>query len=147
MNFLIDNLNVIKPIDFNFKGFSIIAIGDNYNRKFIQENVFKAKWTTLILPSAIISDDVLIEEGIVIMVWIIIQSGSRFGKDLILNTGACIEQDCIIGDFVHLGPNCTFVGNVSIGNGTFIGNGSSIIQNISFGMLTVVCAGSVIITD
>jgi acetyltransferase EpsM len=77
----------------------------------------------------------------------IIQTGTKIGKHSIINTGACIDHDCIIGDFVHIAPNCSLAGGVSVGEGTFFGIGSSIIPNKTIGRWTNVGAGSVIITD
>jgi acetyltransferase-like isoleucine patch superfamily enzyme len=77
----------------------------------------------------------------------IIQTGTKIGKHSIINTGACIDHDCIIGDFVHIAPNCSLAGGVSVGEGTFFGIGSSIIPNKTIGSWTNVGAGSVIIAD
>jgi acetyltransferase EpsM len=134
-------------IDLNFTGTLVIAIGNNKIRKQISDRFSKADWQTIIHPSAIISKDVIIGEGSVIMAGAIIQPGSRIGKHCIINTGACIDHDCKIADFVHIGPNSSLAGGVSVGEGTFIGIGSSIIPNKTIGRWTNVGAGSVIITN
>jgi sugar O-acyltransferase (sialic acid O-acetyltransferase NeuD family) len=128
-------------------GNAIIAIGDNKTRKRIVERVSKATWQTMIHPSAIISKDVVIGEGSVIMAGVIIQPGTRIGKHCIINTGTCVDHDCKIADFVHIGPNSSLAGGVSVGEGTFIGIGSSVIPNKTVGSWTNVGAGSVIIVD
>ena len=135
------------PVDVNLTGPLVIAIGNNKIRKLISGRVLKAAWQTLIHPSAIISKNVIIGEGSVIMAGVIIQPGTRIGKHCIINTGACVDHDCVIGDFVHIAPNCSIAGNVSVGEGTLIGIGSSIIPNKTIGSWTNVGAGSVIITD
>jgi acetyltransferase EpsM len=135
------------PIDVNFFGSLVIAIGNNNIRKQISDRFSKANWQTVIHPSAIISKDVIIGEGSVVMAGAIIQTGTKIGKHSIINTGACIDHDCIIADFVHIGPNSSLAGGVSVGEGTFIGIGSSIIPNRTIGRWTKVGAGSVIITD
>jgi sugar O-acyltransferase (sialic acid O-acetyltransferase NeuD family) len=133
-------------VDF-IDGNAIIAIGDNKTRKIISGRVTKANWITIIHPSAIISKDIVIGEGTVIMAGAIIQPGTRIGKHSIINTGACIDHDCLIGDFVHVTPNCSLAGGVSIGDGTFIGIGSSIIPNKIIGNWTTIGAGSVVLND
>ncbi|NQV78003.1 MAG: acetyltransferase [Lutibacter sp.] len=135
------------PIDVNFIGSLVIAIGNNKIRKQISDRFSIANWQTIIHPSAIISKDVIIGEGSVVMAGAIIQTGTKIGKHSIINTGACIDHDCIIADFVHIGPNSSLAGGVSVGEGTFIGIGSSIIPNRTIGRWTKVGAGSVIITD
>jgi sugar O-acyltransferase (sialic acid O-acetyltransferase NeuD family) len=134
-------------IDSNFIGPLVIAIGNNKIRKKISERFSKANWQTIIHPSAIISKDVVIGVGSVIMAGAIIQAGTKIGKHCIINTGACVDHDCVIGDFVHVAPNSTLAGGVTIGEGTLIGIGSSIIPNKTVGSWTNVGAGSVIITD
>ncbi len=134
-------------IDQNFAGPLFIAIGNNKIRKQISDRFPKANWQCIIHPSAIISKDVVIGEGSVIMAGVIIQPGTRIGKHCIINTGACVDHDCIIADFVHIGPNSSLAGGVSLGEGTFIGIGSSIIPNKTIGSWTNVGAGSVVIND
>jgi sugar O-acyltransferase (sialic acid O-acetyltransferase NeuD family) len=147
INSTLTDKKIIVPIDKNFTGYSVIAIGNNKIRKLISDRVPKANWQTIIHPSAIISKDVLIGEGTVIMAGAIIQCGTKIGKHCIINTGACVDHDCVIGDFVHIAPNCGLAGGVSIGDGAFIGIGSSIIPNMNIGKWTTVGAGSVVIND
>jgi sugar O-acyltransferase (sialic acid O-acetyltransferase NeuD family) len=146
-NSIFEDKKINGPIDVNLAGPLVIAIGDNKARKLINDRVLNADWQTIIHPSAIISKNVDIGEGSVIMAGVIIQPGTRIGKHCIINTGACVDHDCIIGDFVHIAPNCSLAGGVSVGEGTFIGIGSSIIPNKTIGSWTNVGAGSVIITD
>lgn len=146
-NLIFDSKKIVIPIDEKFIGHSIVAIGDNKCRKSICDKIFKARWVTLIHPSAVIASDVLIGEGTVIMAGAIIQSGSIIGKHCIINSGACIDHDCLIADYVHIAPKCGLAGGVSVGEGTFIGIGSSIIPNRSIGKWTNIGAGSVVITN
>lgn len=147
INSFVAGFEIKGPISACISGYSIIAIGDNLIRKSVSLELDKVNWVTIIHPSAIISEDVIICEGSVIMAGVIIQPGTRIGKHCIINTGACIDHDCMIGDFVHIAPNCSIAGNVSVGEGTFIGIGSSIIPNKTIGSWTNVGAGSVIISD
>ena len=77
----------------------------------------------------------------------IIQSCASIGKHCIINTGASIDHECVIDDYVHIAPHSTLCGNVQIGEGTLIGVGSAIIPGIHIGKWSVVCAGSVITKD
>ena len=139
------NFSINVPIDNNLTGNSIVAIGQNIFRKRIVERVSKAEWVTLIHPSAIVSKDAIIGEGSVIMAGAIVQAGTRIGKHCIINTGACVDHDCSIEDFVHIAPQCGIAGGVRIGYGTFVGIGSSIIPNKNIGQWVTVGAGSVVI--
>jgi sugar O-acyltransferase (sialic acid O-acetyltransferase NeuD family) len=146
-NLIFGENKINGDIDLNFTGTLVIAIGNNKIRKLISDRFSKSDWQTIIHPSAIISKDVIVGEGSVIMAGAIKQPGSRIGKHCIINTGACIDHDCIIADFVDIGPNSSLAGGVSVGEVTFIGIGSSIFPNKTIGRWTNVGAGSVIITD
>ena len=81
------------------------------------------------------------------MAGVIIQPGVKIGRHCIVNTGSCIDHDCIIDDFAHIAPKCGLAGGVSIGEGSFIGIGSSIVPNRAIGKWSIVGAGSVVIKD
>lgn len=101
----------------------------------------------VIHPSAIISDDVVIDDGVQIMAGSILQPGVHVGRDSIINTGTCVDHDCDIGQNCHLAPNVTLSGNVTIENGVHVGTGTSVIQNKKIGLNSVIAAASVIYHD
>jgi len=128
-------------------GEGIIAIGNNKTRKEISGKLNNIEWRTVIHPSAIIGEGVFIGAGTVVMAGVVIQTGAKIGRHCILNTGACIDHDCEIGDYSHVAPNCSIAGGVKIETGAFVGIGSSIIQYIKVGKWTTLGAGSVVISD
>lgn len=134
-------------IEDSIQGEAIIAIGKNEIRQAISEKLSNVKWHSVIHPTAIISEDVEIGEGSIIMAGAIIQPGTKIGRHCIINTGTCIDHDCIIGDYTHIAPNCGIAGGVTIGEGVFIGIGTSISQYLKVGEWTTIGAGSVVIRD
>ena len=125
----------------------IIAIGDNELRK---KKVIELKgliFNTAIHPSAIVSNNINIGEGSVIMATSIINTGAKIGKHVIINTGALIEHDCIIEDFAHVSPKAALAGNVTVKEGAQVGINSSVRQGITIGKWAVVGAGAVIVKD
>jgi len=105
------------------------------------------KFHTLIHPSAIISPDVSLAEGVQIMAGAVVQPGVEIGLDTIINTGSLIDHDCKIGTSCHVAPGVVCSGGVKVGNNTHIGTGTSVIQNISIGENSVIAAGSVLYRD
>ncbi len=101
----------------------------------------------VIHPSAIVSPEVEIDEGVQIMAGAVIQPGTRLGENAIVNTGACVDHDCWIGAHVHIAPGVTLSGDVRIGRCSHIGTGATIIQGIKIGSGCVVGAGAVVIRD
>lgn len=123
----------------------IISIGDNHIRKTIAEKFNNDIFSSFVYAkSAIISDCASIEKGTVVMQGVIIQSSVKIGKHCIINTGASIDHDCLIQDYVHIAPRCTICGNVQIGEGSLIGAGTVIIPNIQIGKWSIIGAGSVV---
>lgn len=124
----------------------IISIGNNKIRKMIAEKI-NCTFEKGIHPSAIVSESAEINEGTVVMQGSIIQANTKVGRHCIINTGASVDHECILEDYVHISPHATLCGNVSIGEGTWIGAGSTIIQGVKIGKWCVVGAGSVVTKD
>ena len=104
-------------------------------------------FATIIHPTATISDQAHLDEGVQVMAGVIVQTGSYIGKDTILNTGVIVDHDCRIDENCHLAPGVVCSGGVRVKRGVHVGTGSALIQNISIGSGTVLAAGSVIYRD
>ena len=125
----------------------IISVGNNKIRKKIAD-VLSARYLSIIHNKSVISKlDVTIGEGTVVMANAIVNPNSKIGNHCIINTAAVVEHDCIIENFVHISPNATLAGNVSIGEGTQVGLGANIIPGVSIGKWCIVGAGSTVIED
>lgn len=98
-------------------------------------------------PSAIVAPDVVLAEGAQIMAGVILQTGCRIGENVIINTRAAVDHDCVIGSHVHLAPGVTLCGNVEVGEGSHIGAGATVIQGVRIGCNCMVAAGAVVIRD
>lgn len=124
----------------------IISIGNNKIRKKIVEKL-TVDYSLAIHSSSIISPFTILGIGTVVMQGAILQSGVVVGKHCIINTGATVDHDCELQDFVHISPNTTLCGNVFVGEGTHIGAGSVVIPNVKIGKWCVIGAGSVVTKD
>ena len=139
----------------NFGGYSsdlfrdalaIIAIGDNQLRKTIAKTI-NHSFGKLIHPTSVIDPLNSIDVGSVVMHNAVIQRNTKIGKHCIINTSSNVDHDCVIGDFVHLAPNTTVCGGVTIGFGTLVGAAAVIIPQISIGSNVIIGAGAVINKD
>jgi len=120
------------------------------NKRFEISKKYREKgfsFSTVIHPSAILSAEVEIEEGVQIMAGATIQRNVKIGKDSIINSNSSIDHDCLVGESVHISPGVTLGANVSIGDFCHVCLGSSLIQNIKIGKGSVVAAGSIIFKD
>ena len=107
---------------------NVLAIGDNATRKrLVDEGFYTVE--AAIHPSAIVAPYVPIGVGTVVMAGVIVQTGARIGRHVILNTGCTIDHDCVLEDYVHIAPGAHLCGNVHVGEGTLVGVGVGIAPN------------------
>lgn len=128
---------------------AIGSIGDIRIREKMESQLSKLgfQFATVIDPSAIIAEDVIIGEGTFVGKRAIINAGAKIGSHAIINSGAIIEHDCIIGDFCHIGPGAVLGGSVRVAHGTHIGIGSTLIQGLTIGQGCLIGAGSVVVNN
>ena len=129
----------------------IVAVGHNDVRRrcvaMLQAKMPALRFATAIHPAATVAEGAEIGEGSVVMAGAVINPGCRIGRHCIVNTGACLDHESVMGDFSSLAPGVVTGGNVLIGEGAAIGLGSSIIHGISIGRETVIGAGAVVVKD
>lgn len=97
--------------------------------------------------TAIISSDVVIEEGTYIGKNAVINAGSKIGKYCIINTGTIIEHENIIGDYSHISVGTILCGEVSVGHHSMIGAGTTVVQCRKIGNHCIVGANSTVLED
>jgi sugar O-acyltransferase (sialic acid O-acetyltransferase NeuD family) len=125
---------------------TIIAIGDNKARKSVSERL-EIPFMNAIHSTSTISSHSSVGHGCMILHGTIVQAGSVIGNHVILNTGAQIDHDCFIADFVHVAPGSILCGSVTVGEGTLIGAGSVIKPGIKVGAWVTIGCGAVIVKD
>ena len=126
-----------------------VAIGTNEMRKIIQEKleIRGANIPVLIHPEAVIGREVEIGVGTVIMAGVVVNCCTTIGKGCIINTGATIDHDNLIEDYVHISPGVHTAGAVRIGKGTWLGIGSIVSNNITITSGCTIGAGAVVVRD
>lgn len=122
----------------------VIGIGNNTLRKQIAEK-YRVNWVSLIHPSAQIAWNVNIGNGTVVMANVVINSCALVGEHCIVNTGAIVEHDNVIGNYVHLSPNVTLGGTVCIHPLTHVGIGAIVKNNVEVCADCVIGAGAVVV--
>jgi len=143
---------VIKFSDFIVEEYKVvIAVGDPKTRKKLVERLPpETEFTTIIHPSAVISDWVEISEGSIITAGTILTCNIKIGKHAHLNLHTTIGHDCIIGDYFTTAPSSNISGNCEIGECVYFGTGSSVREKIKIcGNVTIGMGGIVVknITD
>ncbi len=152
-----ENLNsvfgipIIGPIKLALKleGKFVVAIGNNKKRKEMVEmlDLDNNKYLTVIHPSAIISKNVKIGHGSMILGGVVINTGTEIGNHVIINTLSSVDHHNKVGDFVHIAPGTHTGGNVHIEEGAFLGIGVSVLPGKKISKWSQVGAGAVVIGD
>jgi sugar O-acyltransferase (sialic acid O-acetyltransferase NeuD family) len=101
----------------------------------------------LIHPSSILSKQATVGKGCHLLARTLVQPGAELGDNVLVNSGAIIEHNCIIDSHVHLAPGAVVCGGVRIGSGSHIGAGAVILQGRQLGQRVLVGAGAVVVHD
>lgn len=130
----------------NFTAF-FVSIGSGETRKRIQKRIIDAggKIATLIHPESIVSKNVVIDTGVVVMAGAVINPGTEVGEGCIVNTASSIDHDCKIGDYSHIAVGSHICGTVNIGKNCWIGAGATVSNNVTICENCVIAAGAVVI--
>ncbi len=126
-----------------------IAIGNSRIRHRIH-NMLRdnnATVVSLIHPNAIISDDVKIGVGTIVMAGAVVNTGASIGESVIVNTCASVDHDCRVGDYAHISVGAHVCGTVDIGVHTWIGAGATVINNVDICSECIIGAGAVVIRN
>lgn len=126
-----------------------IAVGNPEIRAklFAEVKGYRYNLPALIHPSAVISTNVSIGEGTVVMAGAVINAGAIIGDGCIVNTGASVDHDSQIGDFVHIAVGAHLAGSVTVGKGTWIGIGAVVSNNVTICDGCMIGAGAVVVDD
>lgn len=126
------------------EGDKIVAIGNAEIRERIQS---KINSITLIHPNAVVSRNVEIGEGSVVMAGAVINSDVKIGRGCIINTCSSVDHDCIIGNYVHISVGSHIAGTCIINKKTWIGAGAVVSNNVSICAGCMIGAGAVVVKN
>lgn len=123
------------------------AAGDNRRRmdQFRELKSQSLPIASIISPTATIGAGAKIATGCFIGHHAHAGPMARIGMASILNTGAIVEHDCVIGDCVHVSIGSRVAGVCKVGNRVFLGAGAIVIDHISIASDVTVGAGGVVI--
>ena len=127
----------------------ICAIGNNENRKNVMTALDRAGLMALsvIDPSAVIAEDVVIGAGCFINVNAAISTGSCVGRGVVVNINASVGHDVTLRDFAQVCPGVSVSGGCVIGEGALLGSNSCTLPGKTMGAWSVLGAGSVLLSN
>lgn len=128
---------------------AFVAIGANRLRatlgRVVREHGYEL--VNAISPRAEVSPSASVGAGVAIMAGAVINAEAVISDLVIVNTGATVDHDCVIGPAAHLAPQCALAGNVTLDACSFLGVGCKVIPGVTIGEHAIVGAGGVVISD
>ncbi len=127
----------------------VTAFGEPRFRKDIFLKMKQAGYKGAVIrhPSAWVSFDAGIGEGVVFCQGAFVGSEAKIGDNFHGAVNSMIGHDTVIGDHVRVGAGAFIGGHVMVGNGAFIGSGASLKDRIKVGNDCVVAMGCALYTD
>ncbi len=128
---------------------AFVGFGNN-RRRLEVGNLLESRGFELVKaihPAAVVAADVKLGVGTMVAAGAVVNPGSGIGKNVIVNTRASIDHDCVVDDGAHVGPGASVAGSVTIGRCAWLGIGSTIIDKKHLGSDSIVGAGGVVIHD
>ncbi len=128
---------------------AIAAIGDAKLRLELTDRCRRSglEVVSLVHPMAFFSKFASIGPGSVAFAQSAVNVDVRIGAACIVNTGATVDHDCLIGDGVHICPGAHLAGDVRVGDRSWVGIAATIRQGITIGRDATVGAGAVVVSD
>ena len=77
----------------------------------------------------------------------VVQPDTVVGAHAIVNTGATVDHDGHLGDYVHVAPGVSLAGAVRRRSGVFVGIGARAVPGVTVGAWAVIGAGAVALRD
>lgn len=105
------------------------------------------RFTSIVHPSATVSPKAKIGRGVFIGQGAQVCANACLQDHVIVNTGAIVDHDCVVGTGSHIAPGAVLSGTVKCGDWVHIGTGAIVIQNVKIADNTIIGAGSVVTKD
>lgn len=124
---------VVKDWKFAPNAEFLMGVGLPERKKSLVERALQAglrPHPTIVHPSAIVQD-AQVGMGGVICPNVVVTTNVKIGDYVILNLGATVGHDSVIGDRVTCNPGVSVSGGVKIGAGTLVGVGAIIKENVT----------------
>lgn len=129
--------------------YAIVAIGNNSVRESLAKKAQEIGFVFVnaVSPASTVSPTARLGSGIAIMAGAVINADVRIRDNVIINTLASVDHDCVVDEYVHIAPNSTLAGNVRVSKRAFLGVGSLVLPGIAIGPDVRVGAGAVVTKD
>ena len=121
-----------------------IGVGDLTTRITLFKQ-YESRVIGIIDESALFAGNVTTGVGLQLLTRAVVICGTKFGANVLVNTGAQLDHDCRIGNHCIIAPRATLCGEVTLGDACVVGAGSIILQGVTLDANTFVPAGTLVV--
>ena len=152
----LDNFKIDAPIighedDYEIQSDDrfLIAIGNVDIKKKVVESLKKkgAKFLSLTHPTAIVSPNSKVGEGVIICPYSILTDSVEIGDFVMLNVYVYCGHDSKVGKYSILSPYATLNGYATLGDEVFVATHSTITSSKNVGKKSIIGANSLVLHD
>jgi len=136
------------------QGYTHFVVGVGSSKSCVKRaSLFELAVSAGLLPQAVIhstawiSKSATCEPGCQVLPRALIHTGVKLAENVLVNSAAVLEHDCVVGAHSHIATGAILCGGVLVGNSVHIGAGAVIRQGIRIGDHALVGAGSVVVHD
>lgn len=127
-------------------GFMILpAVGSAEVRRRLCEHAARHRLATLVAPTATLGHGAVVGPGTFVGHHAHIGPYTQIGDGVIVNTGAIVEHDCVVGSYSHVSVNATIAGRCTIGEMAMIGAGAVLIDGVTIADDVTIGAGATVV--
>lgn len=119
------NGRVRKEIAEKMRGYGMHPLTVIHKTAFLAESCTVGQANQILAMSAVCAD-VILEDNVII------------------NTSASVDHDCVICEGAHIGPGAVLAGEVQVGEAAFIGAGAVVLPRLKIGANAIIGAGAVV---
>lgn len=149
----IEILGTIASAD-HYENVYFVSSIANPNNRLIRRKIFDdvkkntgLKFATLVHPTAVLYDNVSLEEGVVINAYCVLGSNTVIGKNVHLAYSCNVAHESKIGDHCAFGTGVNLSSGVDIGDDSYIGVGVAVSHDVTIDSDTLVSVGSAVVSD
>jgi sugar O-acyltransferase (sialic acid O-acetyltransferase NeuD family) len=151
-NLILNEVPVLGPITLYEQYLEcdfILAIGNpRAKEKIVRDKLQKVrKFATLIDPSALVGENILLGEGVIICANSILTVNIKIGNHSVINLNTSIGHDVVVGAYATIAPNVALSGNLQIGNCVEIGTNAALRERLHIGDGAMIGMGAVVTKD
>ena len=127
----------------------IVAVGDCAARlqlaSIATDHGFRL--ATVVHPRASAARNVCLGAGTVVCAGAVIGPACSVGQNVIVNTSASVDHECVLEDGAHVSPGAHLGGNVVVRRGAWVGIGATVVPGVTIGAGSILGAGGVLLND